>query len=212
MISGKRLALILLAGLASPESSAAADATAEAVIARLGKAPPVTEPFVEYRFSRFTRTPVRSAGELAYLAPGHLRRTVTAPRAETTTIHDGQIRIERQGQKDRTVALARVPELAALLASVSGLLGGDAAALSAGFTITLEGGQGAFALALAPKQAAMARKLARIRVFGHDDGVSCLVFVEPDAEQNIVILDPDLVPADGQPVVADGLLAACARG
>lgn len=211
MISGKHRVLILLAALASLDPVRAED-TASALIARLGKAPPVTEAFVEFRFSRFTRVPVRSAGTLAYLAPGHLRRIVAEPRAETTTIQDGQIRIERAGQKVRTVALSRVPELDALLGSVSGLLGGDAAALSAGFTIELEGGNGSFALALVPKPKAMARKLARIRVFGSRDRVSCLVFVEPDAEQNIVVLDPGRVPAPGQPVEAEGLLAACARG
>ena len=146
------------------------------------------ESFVEYRFSRFTRQPVRSQGELRYLGAEQLVRAVTQPRPETSTIGQGMIRIERPGQKVRQVSLKRVPELQALLASFTGLLGGDATRLTPLFTLSLTEATEGFTLRLTPRAAAMQKRISHIDVLGVGSTVSCLVFAEPDREQSIVLL------------------------
>ncbi len=180
------LAISPIVGRADPATSAEADATA--AIARFKRVAPMQESFVEYRFSRFTRQPVRSQGELRYLGADQLVRAVTQPRPETSTIGQGMIRIERPGQKVRQVSLKRVPELQALLASFTGLLGGDAARLAPLFTLNFSETTTGFTLKLTPRAPAMQKRISHIDVLGIGSTVSCLVFAEPDREQSIVLL------------------------
>ncbi|MBK8284677.1 MAG: outer membrane lipoprotein carrier protein LolA [Ahniella sp.] len=212
MISGKRLALLLLAispTVAHAEAPTGKVGDATAAVARFKREAPMQEAFVEYRFSRFTRQPVKSLGELRYLGADQLVRAVRLPRPETSTIGQGMIRIERPGQKVRQVSLKRVPELQALLASFTGLLGGDAARLAPLFTLDFTESATGFTLKLTPRAAAMQKRISHIDVLGAGSTVSCLVFAEPDREQSIVLLGAKATSVAEGVMDAPALLTFC---
>ncbi|AVP99786.1 hypothetical protein C7S18_22570 [Ahniella affigens] len=211
MISGKRLVLILLALSLEWPSGAASATTIESLVAGLKREPPVHEPFAEFRFSRFTKKPAQSRGELQYLGPTHLVRAVQTPRPEQSTIANGMITIERPGQSKRQYALKRVPALAALLDSVTGLLGGDLARLQAGFAIESSDLESGFRLSLIPKQAAMQKRLSRIDVLGQGPHVHCLAFVEPDHEQSLLVLGDRVATLPADVTTVDALTQFCQK-
>lgn len=196
MISGKRLVpILILLGLEALSVGAQA-AAIPTLISSLKREPPVHEAFVEYRFSRFTKKPAQSRGELQYLGPDHLVRLVETPRPEKSTIRNGMIEIERPKQSTKQYALKRVPALQALLGSITGLLGGDLAVLEQRFALTLEGTEAGFRLTLTPKEPAMQKRLSRIDVLGRERSVHCLAFVEPDAEQSWLVLGARVAKPD----------------
>lgn len=209
MISGKRLVLILLTLSLEAYSAIVPAATVESLLADLKREPPVREAFAEYRFSRFTKKPAQSRGELQYLGPTHLVRIVQTPRPEQSTIANGMITIERPGQRPRQYALKRVPALAALLDSVSGLLGGDLARLQASFAIESSDRAPGFQLSLIPKQPAMQKRLSRIDVLGQGQQVHCLAFVEPDQEQSLLVMGDRAVNVPPELVTVSALTQFC---
>lgn len=209
MISGKRLVLILLVLSLEVLGGPASAATLASLITSLKREPPVHEPFAEFRFSRFTKKPAQSRGELQYLGPTHLVRAVQTPRPEQSTIQNGMIAIERPGQATKQYALKRVPALAALLDSVTGLLGGDLERLQQTFAVELSTIESGFRLSLIPKQAAMQKRLSRIDVLGQAQHVHCLAFVEPDGEQSILVLGDRVATLPASVTTAAALMQSC---
>jgi len=213
MISGWNLALALLL-TGTPEVAPAAagpiDADVATHIATLRQTPPVTTPFVEYRFTRFTKRPLRSSGTLHFVGPDHLERIVVAPRAETSVIRGGSIRVSRGGKIVRDLALARVPELQALMQGFTGVLQGDPITLATSFTTALATDPAGFVLTLTPRSSELAKRLSRIDVIGTAAETACMVFVESDGDQSVLVLraDPGMAE-DNTPITAERLINAC---
>lgn len=209
MISGKRLVLILLTLSLSGLSAAVSAAPIDELVAALRREPPVHEAFAEFRFSRFTKKPAQSRGELQYLGADHLVRVVASPRPERSTIRQGMIVIERPNQAKKQYALKRVPALEALLGSVTGLLGGDLNKLNQAFSVSLQPSASAFRLQLTPRQPAMAKRLSEIKVMGAGTKVHCLAFVEPDREQSLLVLGDKVAALPTTALTVDLLMQFC---
>jgi len=154
----------------------------ERLIDRLARTAPARVAFVEARYSPLLRQPIVVSGELAYLGPTHLDRDVTAPYREHTTIRDGAVSIEREGEPSRTFALRRAPELRGLVAGFAGVFAGDSAAVKRSFAIAAKGAEDAWTLELTPLDPGTQRRLSRILVTGAAGEPRCLlVFGDRDA-------------------------------
>jgi hypothetical protein len=175
------LSVLLLTGVV-PASPADAPGSIEALEQRLARTPPVSTDFVEYRFSHLLKKPLRSGGVLQYRADGALVRDVTMPRRETTTVLGDQVRIARAGKAERTMSLQRAPQLRVLLGSFRALLEGHLAPLRQDFDIALDETGAGWTLRLTPKDAALAKHLARIEVHGNGDRPGCMEAIEPDGD------------------------------
>jgi hypothetical protein len=149
---------------------------------RLARTPPVSTDFVEYRFSHLLKKPLRSSGTLEYRADGLMVRNVVAPVRETTEVDGEQLRIARAGKPARTLSLQRAPQLRLLLGSFRALLQGRLTPLQKDFEVTLVEDGPRWKLTLAPRDAALARHLARIDVHGLADQPACLEALEPDGD------------------------------
>jgi hypothetical protein len=158
---------------------------------RLKRTPPVSAPFVEYRFSRLLKRPLRTAGLLEYRADGVLARTVDEPYREHTEVAGDEVRIRRGDRPQRRLSLQRAPQLRLLLGSFRALLEGRFAPLAGDFTMTLEEGGELWTLTLTPRDAGLARALARIHVHGIADRIACLESTEPDGDATLTIFGPD---------------------
>lgn len=166
----------------SPDSQADAPGGIEALEQRLARTPPVSTDFVEYRFSHLLKKPLRSGGTLEYRADGALVRNVTTPHRETTTVLGDQLRIARAGKPERTLSLQRAPQLRVLLGSFRALLEGQLTPLQQDFDVTLEENGAHWTLRLTPKDASLAKHLARIEVHGNGDRPGCMKAIEPDGD------------------------------
>ena len=177
----------------------------------LQRTPPVTTAFVEYRFSHLLEKPLRSSGTLEYRADGTLARHVDTPRRETTEVTGDTLRIARAGRPDRTLSLARAPQLRVLLGSFRALLEGRLAPLAQDFEITFDDQATRWTLVLAPREPALARHLERITVYGSGDRPACVEAVEPDGDGAFTLLsDTNAVVADAaSPTTRAGLEQLC---
>ena len=156
---------------------------------QLRRTPPVTTPFVEYRFSHLLKKPLRSSGTLEYRADGALIRNVESPYRELTEVSGDQVRITRGSKSPRTLSLQRAPQLRVLLGSFRALLEGRLVPLQQDFEVALAEDAARWTLTLKPRDAQLAKHLASIEVFGSGDRPSCLRAMEPDGDGAVTLMD-----------------------
>lgn len=181
---------------AEPPQAAVGAATVQVdwILARIARPAPSRTGFVELRDSKLLKAPLRISGEYRHPDAATLVREVRSPYAETTTIRGGEAVIARAGRSPQRVSLARVPELAALQASFGALLDGDGARLQRHYTLHGEGSRQHWRLVLAPRDAALARRVRSIVLHGRGAELRCI----------------ETVPAQGREVQRT-LLAGAAR-
>lgn len=194
-----RLPLVLLslcltsAGTWASEPASAASssepASTQALIAALGRPAPAHTAFAEARFLHMLERPLVVSGELAWLGGDKLQRRVERPRAETSTIADGEVTQQREGKSARTFSLKRAPQLQVLLDSFVALLSGDAARLQQAFAVQHSGdADGAWTLTLTPRDPRVARTVERIVIDGQAAESRCMFMHEADGDLAVDLL------------------------
>nr|WP_193725978.1 LolA-related protein [Xanthomonas arboricola] len=144
------------------------------VLQRLARPAPVSTEFVELRGSALLKTPLRVQGHYRRPDAQTLVREVSAPYRETTTLQGDEGVLEREGKAPRRFALSRVPELAGLKSGFGALLAGDRALLEQQYRISGQGQLHAWALTLQPRDAAVARQVRELRLYGRNDELRCI--------------------------------------
>jgi Outer membrane lipoprotein carrier protein LolA-like len=187
MISGILVLVPALLAASQPAPSTPTPDSA-ALIARLARPAPADKAYREVRFVSLLKQPLVLDGELHYGGDGNLGKRVDAPYHETTTISAGRVEVERTGKRPQHFALERAPELQALLAAFSALLGGDAATLAQYYRIDAAEDGADFTLTLTPRRADLARHLDRVVVDGHGDEPRCFSFQQRDGDSSVMLL------------------------
>ncbi|THD09204.1 hypothetical protein B1991_03040 [Rhodanobacter lindaniclasticus] len=180
------------------------------MIAALRQPAPAHTAFAEARFLKMLDRPLVVSGQLSWLGDDRLQRRVEQPRAETATIADGEVTQQRDGKPARHFSLKRAPQLQVLLDSFVALLSGDAARLQQAFEIQREGdAAGAWTLTLVPRDARVAKTVARIRIDGLGDQSRCMHMQEADGDLAVDLLGPLAEKMPAEPTRAE-LQALCA--
>jgi hypothetical protein len=195
------LCALLLASTAAPGRSL------EELEHALARTPPVTTAFVEYRFSRLLRKPLRTSGSLEYRGDGVLARKVDSPYQEVTEVDGDAVRITRGDKPTRTISLQRAPQLRVILGSFRALLDGRLTPLQSDFEISFSEHDARWTLTLKPLEPRLARQLARIDVYGAGDRPGCVEALEPDGDGALTWLGE--VPASDASLDRAGLEQRC---
>jgi hypothetical protein len=183
----RRWLLTLLCATGS--ASAAEDRAAlDALFAALAQPVPTATVFAEQRASALLDAPLELRGTLQRPAAGTLVREVTTPYAERTTVRGDRVTVERAGQRNRSFALKRSPELVAVLASFQALLDGDHAALDPHYVLDLAQHDGDWTLQLMPRQPRLQQRLGTITLHGRDAALECIVTAQPDGGGSRMLL------------------------
>ena len=167
--------------------SRASNLDVDALIQRLAKPAPATIDFKEWRFSALLEEPLTVSGELRYLAADHLERFVQQPYREKTIIRGESVRVERHGEKLRTFALKRAPELKGLLSAFGALLAGDSSAVEKNFEISTRGDAERWELTLIPRDTRARQHIAQLIVTGAGGEPSCLMMGKAGESQSIMM-------------------------
>jgi hypothetical protein len=194
---GPKLALLLLI----PAAAWCAAPELEGFLARLARPAPSSTAFVEAHFSPLLVRPLVVSGELEYLGPGRLARTVKQPYHERSEIRGDTATVERQGEPPRRFSLERAPQMQALVASFAGLLSGNYAALEHNFTLDLHGDASGWLLGLAPRNPQVRESIRSITVSGSGPQPRCLTTFQANDDTTILLLgeaakDPGSQAAD----------------
>jgi hypothetical protein len=203
--AARLLAVAALAVSASQPLAAAPDAAK--LIASLAREAPASIAFAEVRFSSLLREPLIVSGNLAYGGPGNLERQVAHPYRETTTVGGESVRIEREGEDPRTLALKNAPELKGLLSAFGALLAGDAAALEMSFVVVASGDDSRWQLELTPTDSRTRRRVQAIVVSGRDDEPRCVATINAQGGTSVLLLGAAVAVAPDTSL--DDLLAQC---
>jgi len=192
-----------------PSPVAAAEAGPAALIAGLKRDLPARTPYTEVRFAQMFDRPTIARGELEYLGPGRLGKRVDAPYHETTSIADGQVKVQRGERKPREIALGQIPELEGFLRGFSALLGGDAATLERDFSVTARNDAARWRLELAPKDARLARRVASIVVDGAGKAARCFTINDADGDSSVMLVEALAAAELPKPLTAHNLDLVC---
>jgi len=204
---------VLAAGalvLAQAVTARAAD-DVEALLARLARPAPDAIGFAEVRFSPLVEQPLLVSGRLEYAGPGRLSRIVSSPYEERTDIVGDEVRVSREGERDRRFSLRRAPELRGLLTSFGAILAGDADALEENFSLSLADSElpgRAWVLSLQPKAERLRDRLGSIRVHGSADRVACIAMGLRPEESSVILLGEKAEDLP-QPLTPEALEARC---
>lgn len=201
-----------LARTHAPDAQATStSASAAALIAGLGRTPPIQTRFAEARFSPVLDRALVVSGTLSWQGGERLRRDVDTPYAEQTVIHGQRVSVTRPGHGERHFSLDRAPALGAMLQGLVAVLAGDPARLNGHFGVRLDGDVGhGWTLTLRPQSARLAQALAHIRMDGHAHQLDCLEIVQAGGSVSIDLLGALAAAMPAQPSRAQ-LTALCRR-
>jgi hypothetical protein len=208
MISGI-VALIPALLAASPSPASAPTPETAALIGRLARPAPADTAYTEVRFVSVLKQPLVLHGELHYGGAGELGKRVDQPYRETTTISHGKVDVQRSGKPPQHFSLERAPELQALLAAFSALLGGDAQQLAQYYTIAATQGSENFRLTLTPRGADLAKRLRSVVVDGRGTEPHCFSLQQSDGDSSVMLLGSLASSAVGEPPTQAALAALC---
>ncbi|ATB60512.1 putative secreted protein, xanthomonadin biosynthesis [Xanthomonas citri pv. fuscans] len=133
-------------------------------------------------------TPLRVEGHYRRPDAQTLVREVSAPYRETTTLTGDEGVLEREGKSPRRFSLSRVPELAGLKSGLGALLSGDRALLEQHYRVSGQGQPQAWQLTLQPKDAAVARQVHELRLYGRNDELRCIESVPARGDMQRTLL------------------------
>jgi hypothetical protein len=180
------------------------------LIRSLARPAPAYIAFKEVRFSALLDQPLIVSGELRYEGPESLDRVVLQPYHEETTIRGESVRVEREGERPRTFALKRAPELRGLLNAFSALLAGDPAAVERNFLVNVAGNKDAWRLNLTPGDARARGRLSSLTMSGHRDEPVCLSMRSGEGARSIMLFGAHAERQIEPTITADELEARCA--
>jgi hypothetical protein len=178
------LALLLLL----PAAAWCAAPELEALLARLARPAPSSTRFLEAHFSALLAQPLVVSGELEYLGPGKLARTVESPYHEGSQIAGDTATVERPGEPPRHFSLDRAPQMQALVASFAGLLSGNYAALERNFTLDLHGDASHWLLGLVPRNGQVRQSIRSITVKGSGSQPLCITTYQANDDTTVLLV------------------------
>lgn len=179
------------------------------LIARLRRPVPASTAYTEVRFVHQLTRPLVLRGELDYGGAGKLGKRVDAPYRESTTISGDNVTVTRAHRTPKHFDLERAPELKVLMGGFSALLGGDAAALSTLYTVSLVNDPDGWTLTLTPRDAALSAHLREFVIDGADSEPRCFILRQANGDASVMLLGALAAAKLPQPPTTVALAAMC---
>lgn len=159
----------------------------QSVLANVAVQPPATIAFEEQRHNAMLKEPLQLTGNLEYLAPGQLRKTIETPFMESVLIDGPMLELTRDG-RTRRLSLKSNRMMQVMLGGIAALLAGDTASLERDFGITLEGMEQDWTLRLVPLQPRLASHLQHLEIGGDERNVNSILIRFSDEDWQLMQL------------------------
>ena len=123
--------------------------------------------FTERQTMHMLAAPLVTRGTLRYVAPDRIQKTTISPVPGRFVLDRDQVTISGGGDNQTHVfSLSDYPQIGGLVQGIRATLAGDLPALSRFYAVRLSGSARGWQLVLQPKDAALARFIAWIRIAG----------------------------------------------
>jgi outer membrane lipoprotein-sorting protein len=145
--------------------------------------------FEETKFVSTLNAPLTRRGTLAFQRPDRLELRVEHPYPETIDI-DGDTLTMQTTRGRSQASLSSQPLLAAWVESLRATLAGDAASLSAHFTVSLSGSARRWTLGLTPLDPALRSIVRSIEITGDGAQIAKYEIDEVQGDRTVVVVTP----------------------
>lgn len=143
--------------------------------------------YSEVRRVAALRQPLALSGTLHYSRPARIEKLQILPFRELIRVDGEQLTVEREG-KTRSVALAGVPLIAALVESLRATLAGDGTELERLFAVKVEGARERWTLKLTPREIEVAGVVASVSITGSGSRVRRIEILEPGGDSSVMTI------------------------
>lgn len=133
--------------------------------------------------------PLRSTGEVRYVAPQLFEKKTVEPTAELLRVDGDALRVERGG-KTYNVRLSSQPQAAAFVDVIVGLLTGDAGKLERSYDYELKGTAKKWTLAMVPKDVKMKSIISKVVASGDREQVRTIEYQQADGDRSVMVIEP----------------------
>jgi outer membrane lipoprotein-sorting protein len=186
-MSRRVLASLALAACATAAGAAGFDVGALMDLLKNQKGGKAT--FHETRHMAILERPVETTGELVFTPPDKLEKRSTGLNAERMVVDRETLSIER-GARKQVLALRDHPQVAVFIESIRGTLAGDRGSLEKTYNLALEGDPQRWRLVLTPRDAQLARIVARIAIAGSQAQVRRIEIEQADGDRSVMLVTP----------------------
>ena len=191
--SPARRLMLLAALMLVPAISQAADWDIDQLMHVLAQTRSDHASFVETKSIAMLDKPLKSSGELFYIAPDHLEKRTLKPKPESMTVDGDTLLIERGHQKHQ-LQLQDYPELAAFIDSVRDTLAGERRALERNYRLSLDGKAEHWTLQLLPVNKKMQAAVKRILISGVENTVRSIEITQTDGDSSLMLIEKMATP------------------
>lgn len=147
-----------------------------------------TTSYTEDQFIGIATRPLRSSGELVYVAPNRLEKNTTAPSPQSIVI-DGDKLTLRQGRgRSRTMNLSDHPEIGAFIESIRSTLSGDVTTLNRYYQVALMGDADHWQLTLEPSDETVSKFVKVVRIDGSQYELNSVEIVHTDGDRSAMTM------------------------
>jgi hypothetical protein len=182
------LALALVAALALTCGAARAFDLSD-LMRNLGRVKERRGQFTETKYLALFNEPLKSKGEVRYVAPNFFEKTTQEPVADVMRVDGESLYLER-GRQKYNVKLSRQPRAAAFIDAIAGLLTGDASFLERSYRYELSGSAADWSLKLVPRGVAMLDYVTEIRASGDETQVKRIEYLQVDGDRSVMEIEP----------------------
>lgn len=141
--------------------------------------------FVEEKTIALLATPIRSEGEVHFVAPGTLMRRVTAPTASAALIERGRLTMLAHGRRQE-IDLTSNAVVGGFVSSFADVLAGDRAALERTYRVDYSRlASGDWKLTLRPRGAPLDQFLSEMEMVGRGRGVTSMRMLEVSGDVTV---------------------------
>ncbi len=159
------------------------------LMAELASHPGGKAKFIETRFLAVLDKPLRTSGEMTYIAPDRLEKRTLAPKPETLILDKDVLTLEREKHKF-SIKLASQPEALAFVDSIRGTLSGNRQALERNYLLHLSGNNDKWVLTMLPRDQRIASFVLRIVVSGSRGQMRSIEYLQADGDRSLLTLEP----------------------
>jgi outer membrane lipoprotein carrier protein LolA len=161
----------------------------DALMDMLRREKPATVHFNETRQMALLDRPLESSGELTFTPPDRLEKRTTSPGSEKLVVEGDTLVMERAGRR-QAVSLRQWPQVAAMLEGIRATLAGDGSRLEQVYRVALDGDAGAWRLVLVPRDAEVAKIVARVTLGGVQGSVRRVEIDQADGDRSLMQIAP----------------------
>ncbi len=178
-------------------SARASDFSLTQLMNALSSQPRLMAKFKEVKYDNFLEIPLISTGQVSFIAPDYLEKTIHKPSLQSFILDGDKITISIRGKESKTYSVDQRPEIRVFTESFRSTLSGDRETLEKYYDVKLTGHFNQWELQLKPIDKDMSKSIQAILFTGHQNQVLQITTQYRNGNNNVMSFFPMEMPDAG---------------